>query len=91
MTVGVKDVAEKVALKRGCTKNKAEEMVKDVLDCILDAVKEEGGFSYRSQFTLYQKVRKGKTGKVNGKEYHTEDKKILAVNTGKEFEEKLNN
>lgn len=90
MISGIKDLSEKVALKRGVSKTTAEYIVKDVLDCLIDLVVEDGGFSYRGQLTIKQKTRKGKSGKVNGKEYKTEDKNVLAVTTGKELEDRLN-
>ena len=69
MISNLKIVAEKLARRHGLHMNDAEVMVKDVLDIITEEIVNKGGFMYRGNFTITKKLRRGKKGRVNGKEY----------------------
>lgn len=89
MVAGIKDCVEALAMKRGISKVEAQNIMNDVLDVITDKCV-EGGVSFKGKFTIKQKVRKGRSGCMNGVEWETEDKNILTITVGKELEERLN-
>lgn len=86
---GIKDCVEALAMKRGIPKTEAQGIMNDVLEVIEDKCV-EGGVSFKGKFTIKKKVRKGRSGCMNGIEWETEDKNILVITTGSELEERLN-
>ena len=93
MVAGIKECVEALAQKRGISKAEAHDIMNDVVDVIVDKVK-EGGVSFKGKFTIKTKTRKGRTGKCKfngGKEWKTEDTTVLSITTGKELEAELNN
>ena len=90
MVSNLKTVAEKLARKQGLHMNDAEVMVKEVLEIITDEIVTKGGFMYRGNFSITRRVRKGKKGRVNGKEYVSKDHTILAISTGTMLLDRLN-
>ena len=93
MVVGIKECVEALAQKRGISKAEAHGIMNDVVDVIIEKVK-EGGVSFKGKFTIKTKTRKGRTGKCKfngGKEWKTEDTTVLSITTGKELEAELNN
>lgn len=82
---GLKDFVEAYAQKRGISKTQAEAEVRAFLD-VLKAKLKEGGVSFKGILTL----KKGRSGKCNGKEYTTEDKNSLKLTIGAELEQELN-
>lgn len=91
MISGIKDCVEALAQKRGISKVEAQGIMNDVLDVIIDKVK-QGGVSFKGKFTIKHKVQKGRTGKCafNGKEWKSEDKTTLSISIGSELDEELN-
>ena len=87
--VGIKEVVESLASKRGSTKKEAEGIMNDVLDVLVDKLC-EGGISFKGVFTIKQRTQKGRSGKMNGKAWKTDDKQVLSFKMGKDLEEKLN-
>ena len=93
MVAGIKECVEALAQKRGISKAEAHGIMNDVVDVIIEKVK-EGGVSFKGKFTIKTKTRKGRTGKCKfngGKEWKTEDTTVLSITTGKELEAELNN
>ena len=93
MVAGIKECVEALAQKRGISKAEAHGIMNDVVDVIVEKVK-EGGVSFKGKFTIKTKTRKGRTGKCKfngGKEWKTEDTTVLSITTGKELEAELNN
>lgn len=93
MVAGIKECVEALAQKRGISKAEAHGIMDDVVDVIVEKVK-EGGVSFKGKFTIKTKTRKGRTGKCKfngGKEWKTEDTTVLSITTGKELEAELNN
>ena len=86
---GMKEAVEKLATTKGITKNEAKEQIENVLD-VIGNLCVEGGVSFRGKFTITKKLRKGKSGEVNGTKYSTEDKYVLKIKTGSDWEEILN-
>lgn len=88
---GIKDCAESLAVKRGISKAEAQSIMSDVVDVLVEKCK-EGGVSFKGQFTIKQKVQKGRKGKCsfNNKEWQTEDKNTLAITVGSDLELELN-
>ena len=89
MVAGIKDCVEALAMKRGISKVEAQNIMNDVLDVISDKCV-EGGVSFKGKFTIKKKLRKGRSGCMNGVEWETEDKNVLTITVGKELEERLN-
>ena len=93
MVASIKECVEALAQKRGISKAEAHGIMNDVVDVIVEKVK-EGGVSFKGKFTIKTKTRKGRTGKCKfngGKEWKTEDTTVLSITTGKELEAELNN
>lgn len=89
--IGSTEFIERLAQKEGITKSRAKEMLKNFQDLIVQAVLEDGGISFRGIFTIKKKLRKGRSGKFgDGREWQSEDKYVLAIDTGNEMAEKLN-
>ena len=86
---GLKDFVEAYAQKRGISKTQAEAEVRAFLD-VLKAKLTEGGVSFKGILTLKKVLKKGRSGKCNGKEYTTEDKNSLKLTIGAELEQELN-
>lgn len=86
---GMKDCVEALAVKRGISKAEAQSIMQDAVAVIVDKCK-EGGVSFKGQFTIKQKVQKGRSGNMNGKAWKTEDKSTLAISVGSELEAELN-
>lgn len=88
---GIKDCADALAMKRGISKVEAHSIMNDVLEVIIDKCK-DGGVSFKGQFTIKQKVQKGRSGKCsfNGQSWQTEDKNTLAITVGSDLEAELN-
>lgn len=86
---GMKDCVEALAVKRGISKAEAQSIMQDTVAVIVDKCK-EGGVSFKGQFTIKQKVQKGRSGNMNGKAWKTEDKNTLAISVGSELEAELN-
>lgn len=86
---GMKDCVEALAVKRGISKAEAQSIMQDAVAVIVDKCK-EGGVSFKGQFTIKQKVQKGRSGNMNGKAWKTEDKNTLAISVGSELEAELN-
>lgn len=85
----MKDCAEALKAKRGCSLAEAQSIMQDAVAVITDKCK-EGGVSFKGQFTIKQKVQKGRSGNMNGKAWKTEDKNTLAISVGSELEAELN-
>lgn len=90
MISNLKTVAEKLARRQGLHMNDAEVMVKDVLEIITEEIVNKGGFMYRGNFTITKKLRRGKKGRVNGKEYVSKDHNILSISTGTMLLDRMN-
>ena len=86
---GLRECIEAYAQKRGISKAQAESEFKDVLCVIADACK-DGGVSFKGLFTITKKVKKGRSGNFNGKNWSTEDKNTLAIKVGSELAIELN-
>ena len=91
MVSNLKNIAEKLARRQGLHMNDAEVMVKEVLDIIVEEIAVKGGFMYRGNFSITKRVRKGKKGSVNGKEYESKDQTVLHISTGTVLKDRLNN
>ena len=89
MVSGIKECIEAYAEKRGIPKHKATEEFNTALDVICEKCV-EGGVSFKDRFSLKQKVKKGRAGCVNGREWSTEDSTTLVLKLGKELKEELN-
>lgn len=87
---GLKDCVETLAQKRGIPKTEAKSILLDVFDVLCDKIVETGGVSIKDIMTLKIKVQKGRSGTFKGTEWHTEDKKLLAVKTGTQMKIRLN-
>ena len=90
MISNLKTVAEKLARRQGLHMNDAEVMDKDVLDIITEEIVTKGGFMYRGNFSITKRVRRGKKGRVNGKEYMSKDRAILHISTGTMLLDRMN-
>lgn len=86
---GLKDFVEAYAQKRGISKSQAETEVRAFLD-VLKAKLKDGGVSFKGVFTLKKVLKKGRSGKCNGRAYTTEDKNSLKLTVGAELDEELN-
>ena len=86
---GMKDCVELYAQERGISKAQAETEFKTAVKVIADMCI-EGGVSIKGVFTIKQKVQKGRSGNMNGKEWTTEDKTLLKITTGSNIEKALN-
>lgn len=86
---GLKDCAELLAQTRGISKAEAEGIMKDVVE-VLGTKCAEGGVSFKGVFTIKQKVQKGRSGSMNGKEWKTEDKVTLKITVGSDLDKELN-
>ena len=89
--VGLNDVADELAEKKGMTKAMARDIAKDFIEIFASKVV-DGGVSVKGVFTIKPKLQKGRTGtcSFNGKEWKTEDKYVLSIKTGKGMEAELN-
>lgn len=80
---GMKYCVEALAVKRGISKAEAQSIMQDAVAVIVDKCK-EGGVSFKGQFTIKQKVQKGRSGNMNGKhgrqKTRTHSQSALAVN-----------
>ena len=85
----VKDCVYEYAKKRGITVTQAESEFKTAVGVIEEACL-NGGVSFRGWLTLTRVHRKGRSGKVNGVEYHTDDKYVITATTGAKMSELLN-
>lgn len=86
---GMKDCVETYAKKRGISRAQAETEFKTAVDVIADACV-DGGVAFKGLFTIKKKVQKGRSGNFNGKPWTTEDKNVLAISVGSDFEAELN-
>ena len=86
---GMKDCVEALAVKRGISKVEAQSIMQDAVDVITDKCI-DGGVSFKGKFTIKHKIRKGRSGNMNGHEYSTEDKTVLAITVGSELDAELN-
>ena len=50
-----------------------------------------GGVSFKGLFTIKKKLRKGRSGNINGKTWETKDTNVLVIKTGSKLAENLNN
>ena len=89
MTVGIKECVELYAKERGISKAQAEVEFRTALNVITDMCI-EGGVSFKGLFTIKKKLRKGRTGNINGNTWETKDTNVLAIKTGNILMEKLN-
>lgn len=87
---GKKEIVESIAMKKGISLAQAEEMFDTVMGTVVEAVK-ENGFVLQGMFTIEPRVRKGRTGTINGVTYNSKDKISLAISTGKVLDRELNN
>lgn len=86
---GMRECIEAYAQRRGISKAQAESEFKDALCVIADACK-DGGVSFKGLFTIAKKVKKGRSGSFNGKDWKTEDKNTLSIRVGSELAIELN-
>lgn len=86
---GMKECVELYAQKRGISKAQADVEFKDALSVIAYACV-DGGVSFKGLFTITKKVKKGRSGTFNGKDWQTEDKNTLAISVGSELAIELN-
>ncbi len=88
---GVEDCVEALAMQRGISKAEARSIMNDVVEIIATKCA-EGGISFKGVFTIKPKVRKGRSGvcSFNNKEWETEDKLVLSINTGSAMMKELN-
>lgn len=86
---GMKDCVEVYAQKRGISKVQAEAEFKTAVDVITEKCK-DGGVSFKGLFTIKKKVKKGRSGNINGKAYATEDKNSLSISVGSVLDAELN-
>lgn len=89
MVAGIKECIEVYAQKRGISKTQAETEFKTAIDVIADKCV-DGGVSFKGVFTITKKLKKGRKGSFQGKEWETEDKNVLAISVGSRLETELN-
>ena len=87
--LGMKDCVVALAMKRGISKVEAQSIMNDVVDIISTACV-NGGVSFKGNFTIKPKLRKGRSGSMNGTAWSTEDKTTLTISVGSELDAKLN-
>lgn len=86
---GIKDFVEAYAKERAISKVEADKEVRTFLKVLKDKCVEDDGVAFKGYFSLSKKVRKGRTGKVNGHEYTTSDKTTLKLSVYSAMEEAL--
>ena len=89
MIAGMKECVELYAKERGISKAQADTEFKTALDVIADMCV-NGGVSFKGLFTIKKKLRKGRTGNMNGKTWETKDTNVLVIKTGSKLAENLN-
>ena len=92
--VGMKDLSNELAAKLGVPKSQAENIMKNVVDVMSDAIC-GGGISIKGFLTIKPNLRKGRTGKIafgenKGQTWTSEDKYVLSVKAGSDLDAKLN-
>ena len=90
MIAGMKECVELYAKERGISKAQADTEFKTALDVIADMCV-NGGVSFKGLFTIKKKLRKGRSGNINGKTWETKDTNVLVIKTGSKLAENLNN
>lgn len=86
---GMKDCVEALAMRRGIAKSEAQSIMNDVVSIISTACT-QGGVSFKGKFTIKPKIRKGRSGSMNGQSWSTEDKVTLTISVGSELDADLN-
>lgn len=86
---GMKDFVEAYARERAISKVEAEKEVRAFLKVLKDECVSGEGVAFKGYFSLTKKVKKGRTGKVNGHEYTTSDKNSLKLSVYSAFEDAL--
>lgn len=89
MIAGMKECVELYAKERGISKSQADTEFKTALDVIADMCV-NGGVSFKGLFTIKKKLRKGRSGNINGKTWETKDTNVLVIKTGSKLAENLN-
>ena len=89
-----KDIAERLAEKRGITVKDAKSIVNDVVDISVDflADPEVDGIMLRNLLTIEKTTKQGRSGVVpmNGKKYSKPSTQKLKISTGRIMLEMLN-
>lgn len=88
--VGMKELVDDLARKRGIPKSEAQSIIHDVVEVLSDNIVKYGGVAIKNVFTITQKTNKGRTGTFNDKEWKSEDSKTLSIRTGKDLKARLN-
>lgn len=89
MIAGMKECVELYAKERGISKVQADTEFKIALNVIADMCV-NGGVSFKGLFTIKKKLRKGRSGNINGKTWETKDTNVLVIKTGSKLAENLN-
>ena len=80
--VSKKEFIEKLATKQGVTKAEAQKQADAFIDTLADVCVNDGGISFKGMFTFKKVLKKGRSGKVNGVEYNTQDSNSIKVTIG---------
>ena len=81
--IGSTEFINRLAKEEGITKTRAKELLNTFLDLMATACVDDGGISFKGFFTIKKKFRKGRTGRFgDGKEWKSEDKYVLSIDTG---------
>ena len=91
MTVVYKEqLIDEVAVETGILKKTVKEVLDSLIEVTEKAVAEGNKVSLVGHFSLERKEVKGRTGKVNGVNWKTDDHYAVKFKSGKKFEEKVN-
>jgi len=89
MIAGIKECAALLAQQNGISKAEAERQMRDCVEVIASKCA-EGGVSFKGVFTIKQKMQKGRSGVMNGKEWTSPDKKTLSIKVGSDLDREMN-
>lgn len=89
MTNGMKQCADALAMKRGISKSEARSIMEDAVSIIAEKCV-DGGVSFKGQFSIKPRVKKGRKGSINGHDYDTPDHVTLAITVGNDLDFALN-
>lgn len=86
----MKDCVEALAKRDGISNAEAKKRMDSAVAVISEMCVEKGGVAFKNQFTITTAVRKGRSGKLNGHEYNSPDKKVLKIKANRDMEIALN-
>lgn len=88
--VGIKELVERLAKERGISKVEARSILDDVFSLMHDSLVATDGISLKGYFTIKKKLRKGRSGIIDGKKWETKDKYVLTIKAGHKVDFHMN-